>query len=250
MKHSSLLLATVLVERACFGAGLEAGMENGGVREVTIDIADAPEIGVTDLHHAPQVHHETLWKKVQYGLVEQQLAVSSQNYIDSHNGARNSATSTIDRWTHRWIDFLNDSWLNELLVQCERDLVFKAGVTQNLSAMQAFVAFVSIGYAIVAMWLGPIKLTRWQRRSVLVTYTAAGVIQAIFLAHAFSFLDVHYAYPSTLALVAVFFVAFNVTNALLVLESEEPEAVVENPVQQIVEASSTRVITAQRAACF
>ncbi|KAG1706717.1 hypothetical protein DVH05_027571 [Phytophthora capsici] len=115
--------------------------------------------------------------------------------------------------------------------------------------MQAFVAFVSIGYAVVAMWLGPIKLTCWQQRTVLVTYSAAGTVQAIFLLHAFRFLDIHYAYPSTLALAIVFFVAFNLTNALLVLEADDPEAAVQIPVQQIVEASSTRVITAQRAAC-
>lgn len=112
-----------------------------------------------------------------------------------------------------------------------------------------FVAFVSIGYAVVAMWLGPIKLTCWQQRTVLVTYSAAGTVQAIFLLHAFRFLDIHYAYPSTLALAIVFFVAFNLTNALLVLEADDPEAAVQIPVQQIVEASSTRVITAQRAAC-
>ncbi|EEY68798.1 uncharacterized protein PITG_18694 [Phytophthora infestans T30-4] len=100
--------------------------------------------------------------------------------------------------------------------------------------MQAFVAFVSIGYAVVAMWLGSMKLTRWQRRSILVTYTAAGLVQSVFLAHAFSFMDIYYAYPLTLVLVVVFFVAFNLTNALL----------------HIIEASATRVVTAQRAACF
>jgi hypothetical protein len=97
------------------------------------------------------------------------------------------------------------------------------------------------------MWLGPIKLSRWQRRSVLVTYTAAGTAQALFLAHVFNFTSIHYAYPLTLALVLLFFVAFNLTNALLVLE---PEAEIAAPVQQIIEASSTRIVTSHLAPCF
>lgn len=108
----------------------------------------------------------------------------------------------------------------------------------------------SIGYAVVAMWLGSMKLTRWQRRSILVTYTAAGLVQSVFLAHAFSFMDIYYAYPLTLVLVIVFFVAFNLTNALLVLEYEDSESLAEAQVQHIIEASATRVVTAQRAACF
>ncbi|KAG2761108.1 hypothetical protein JG687_00017054 [Phytophthora cactorum] len=243
MKLLPLLVAVVLVQRS-------AGQN--GVREVVIDSEDARVVEVTDHVNGKQPQRETLWSKPQSGLVEQQfgLSKSSKNSFDDGKGARNPAGSATDLWPRRWIKFLDGSWLNEFCVQCERDPVFKAGITQNLDAMQAFVAFVSIGYAVVAMWLGPIKLTHWQRRSVLVTYTAAGTVQVVFLAHAFRLLDIHYAYPSTLVLVIIFFIAFNLTNALLVLESEDPEPVTEAHVQQIVEASSTRVVTAQRAACF
>lgn len=63
-------------------------------------------------------------------------------------------------------------------------------------------------------------------------------------------MDIYYAYPLTLVLVIVFFVAFNLTNALLVLEYEDSESLAEAQVQHIIEASATRVVTAQRAACF
>ncbi|ETI51299.1 hypothetical protein F441_05290 [Phytophthora nicotianae CJ01A1] len=241
MKLLPLLLAVVLVQRCA---------SQNAVREVTMDNADARVIGFTDRTNNGQ--RPTLWNKAQFGLAEQQPALSSKDPVEAGKTARSSAettTTTTDLWPRRWIKFLDGSWLNEFWVQCERDPVFRAGATQNFSAMQAFVAFVSIGYAVVAMWLGPIKLTHWQRRSVLVTYTAAGIVQAVFLAHASSFMDIHYAYPSTLLLVIIFFVAFNLMNALLVLESEESEPVVEAQVQQIVEVSSTRVITAERAAC-
>ncbi|KAG2797472.1 hypothetical protein PC116_g25859 [Phytophthora cactorum] len=223
MKLLPLLVAVVLVQRS-------AGQN--GVREVVIDSEDARVVEVTDHVNGKQPQRETLWSKPQSGLVEQQfgLSKSSKNSFDDGKGARNPAGSATDLWPRRWIKFLDGSWLNEFCVQCERDPVFKAGITQNLDAMQAFVAFVSIG--------------------VLVTYTAAGTVQVVFLAHAFRLLDIHYAYPSTLVLVIIFFIAFNLTNALLVLESEDPEPVTEAHVQQIVEASSTRVVTAQRAACF
>ncbi|EGZ09440.1 hypothetical protein PHYSODRAFT_318189 [Phytophthora sojae] len=117
--------------------------------------------------------------------------------------------------------------------------------------MQAFVAFVSIGYAAIAMWLGSMKLTRWQRRSVLVTYTAAGTVEATFLLQAFGLVSIHVAYHLTLALTAIFFVAFNVTNALLVLESEEPDAAAESAesVPRIIEATPTRIVTSHLAPC-
>ncbi|KAF1787650.1 hypothetical protein GQ600_13191 [Phytophthora cactorum] len=209
MKLLPLLVAVVLVQRS-------AGQN--GVREVVIDSEDARVVEVTDHVNGKQPQRETLWSKPQSGLVEQQFGLSKSS--------KNSFVSSgYNLWPRRWIKFLDGSWLNEFCVQCERDPVFKAGITQNLDAMQAFVAFVSIGYAVVAMWLGPIKLTHWQRRSVLVTYTAAGTVQVVFLAHAFRLLDIHYAYPSTLVLVIIFFIAFNLTNALLVLESEDPEPV-------------------------
>ncbi|KAE9101081.1 hypothetical protein PF007_g15285 [Phytophthora fragariae] len=210
------------------------------VREVTIDSANARVIEVVD--QDGKQRYDTHWSKTRSGLVELQFGLSSKT-LDSPD---DTPELQLRRWTH----FLS-TWLDEFLVQCEQDPEFKAGATQNLSAMQAFVAFVSIGYAAIALWLGSMKLTRWQRRSVLVTYTAAGTVEAIFLLQAFGLVAIHIAYPSTLALTAVFFVAFNVTNALLVLESEEPDAASASavPVPRIVEATPTRIVTSQLAPC-
>ncbi|KAF4038418.1 hypothetical protein GN244_ATG09490 [Phytophthora infestans] len=212
MKPLPLFVAVVLAQR-CAG--------QNGVREVVIGHADARVIQVRDHLHGQEPQYGTQWGKIQS---EQQ---ASKNPIDADLGAKSFTTES---WPRRWMKLLDGTWLHEFWVQCERDPVFKAGTTHNLSAMQAFVAFVSIG--------------------ILVTYTAAGLVQSVFLAHAFSFMDIYYAYPLTLVLVIVFFVAFNLTNALLVLEYEDSESLAEAQVQHIIEASATRVVTAQRAACF
>ncbi|KAG6614122.1 uncharacterized protein IUM83_10070 [Phytophthora cinnamomi] len=245
MKQLLLLVGVMLVLAPqlyfCVSASGGAG---GDLQEVAIDSDSARVVEVVD--HDGKQQYETLWSKARSGLVELQFGLSSKTLVDSSD-------ETLGLLPRRWVDLISTtgSWLDEFLVQCEQDPEFKAGVTQNLNAMQAFVAFVSIGYAAIAMWLGSIRLTRWQRRTVLVTYTAAGTVEAIFLLQAFGLVAIHIAYPSTLALTALFFVAFNITNALLVLESEEPEAASSSAVlaPRIIEATPTRIVTSQIAPC-
>ncbi|KAH7467412.1 hypothetical protein KRP22_013310 [Phytophthora ramorum] len=247
MKYLPAFLVVVLAMRTCFCVSTKAG-SGQEVREVFLNSADGGVIqisGENDKQKTPQ--QETPWSKARSGLVRQQFGLLSQD--PTQNATSSSPIGSSTFLPERWTDILDSNWLNEFLMHCEQDPVFKAGVAQNLSAMQAFVAFVSIGYAVVAMWLGPIQLTCWQRRSILVTYSAAGLVQAIFLTHSFGFVDVHFAYPATLALALLFFISFNVTNALLVLQSEETQAEATHLTQQIIQASSTRVITSLCAPC-
>lgn len=147
-----------------------------------------------------------------------------------------------------WSDLLDGTALSNFYRRCEQEPGYEEAITRNLSAMQAFVAFVVIGYTAVAMWTGPITLTPWQRRTLLATYAEAALVQAIFLSQVFGFLAVRSAYPLTMAITGIFFVTFNCTNALLLLEPEAAEVLADVP--QIIESSPTRVVTSHRARCY
>lgn len=87
--------------------------------------------------------------------------------------------------------------------------------------IRELVTLFSVSYSTAVTWLGPFDFMPWQLRAYQLSCSTSVVFHVVFGGWCADVISIRLAFPLALALVSLYFAAFNATNVLILLKHDD-----------------------------